>query len=101
MGLPRIPDHCSPTHHIFHLILRSPESRRGPIAHLGERGIMAMFHYVPLHLSKMGRAFGGRPVDHPLTEHVSERILRLPFYFDLTAQAQREVVDAIPDCPDL
>ena len=54
-----------------------------------------MFHYVPLHLSPMGRRFGGAPGDCPVTEDISERLLRLPFYADLGADDQRAVIDAV------
>ncbi len=56
---------------------------------------MAVFHYLPLHLSDMGRSFGGRPGDCPVTEDVSDRLLRLPFYNTLSPIEQERVVDAI------
>ena len=48
------------------------------IAHLKERGILSVFHYLPLHLSDMGRKFGGKEGDCPVTESLSERVLVLP-----------------------
>jgi len=56
---------------------------------------LAVFHYVPLHLSKMGMHFGGRPGEFPITESVSDRLVRLPFYNDLQPDQQAEVVEAI------
>jgi len=56
---------------------------------------MAIFHYLPLHLSIMGQRYGGKTGDCPVTESVSERLLRLPFYNDLTESGQERVVDAI------
>ena len=50
---------------------------------------------MPLHLSKMGQRFGGRPGDCPVTEDISDRLLRLPFYNDLTETDQARIVDAI------
>jgi dTDP-4-amino-4,6-dideoxygalactose transaminase len=54
-----------------------------------------VFHYLPLHLSDMGRRFGGQPDDCPVTEDISDRLLRLPFYNDLTEKDQARVVAAI------
>ena len=74
---------------------RAPGLRQALIAHLRGRGIIAVFHYQPLHLSDMGRRFGGKPGDCPVTEEVSDRLLRLPYYFELTLAEQQRVVDAI------
>ena len=65
------------------------------MSHLRARGILSVFHYTPLHLSTMGQRFGGRPGDCPVTEHVSERLLRLPFFNGLTEAEQAEVVAAL------
>jgi dTDP-4-amino-4,6-dideoxygalactose transaminase len=94
-ALPSIPDTCRSAHHLFHLVLPSPEARAGLIAHLRARGILAVFHYVPLHLSEMGQRFGGRPGDCPVTEDLSERLVRLPLYNGLTDAEQDEVIRAL------
>ena len=93
--LPVVPDHCQQPYHMFYLLLPSLEWRLGLIAHLKSRGILSVFHYLPLHLSEMGRRFGGRPGDCPVTEDVSNRLLRLPFYNDLTEAEQASVVEAL------
>ncbi len=93
--LPQVPEHCSPSHHVFHLALPSPGARDALIDHLKQRGILAVFHYLPLHLSEMGRRFGGRPGDCPVTEQVSDRLLRLPLYHDLDEEEQGQVIDAV------
>jgi dTDP-4-amino-4,6-dideoxygalactose transaminase len=54
-----------------------------------------VFHYLPLHLSDMGRDFGYKAGDYPVTEQVSDRLIRLPFYNDLTSNDQEQVIDAI------
>jgi len=82
--LPVVPEHCEQAYHMFYLIMPSLESRQALITHLKDRGIMSVFHYQPLHLSKMGRRFGGKPGDCPVTEDVSERLLRLPFFSSLS-----------------
>jgi dTDP-4-amino-4,6-dideoxygalactose transaminase len=93
--LPCVPPECEQPYHLFYLLLPSLEQRQALIAHLRDREISSVFHYVPLHLSRMGQQFGGKPGDCPVTEDVSDRLLRLPFYNDLTETDQARVVDAI------
>ncbi len=93
--LPFVPAHCEQPYHLFYLLLPSFEHRQALIAHLKAKGISSVFHYVPLHLSQMGQRFGGAPGDCPVTEDVSDRLLRLPFYNDLTGADQDCVVNAI------
>lgn len=93
--LPCVPASCRQSFHMFYLILPSIEIREALIAHLKARGILSVFHYVPLHLSRMGRQFGGFDGACPVAEDISQRLLRLPFYNDLTEQEQSEVVTSI------
>jgi dTDP-4-amino-4,6-dideoxygalactose transaminase len=93
--LPVVPDHCEQIYHMFYLLLSSLEQRQALIAHLKAQGIMAVFHYLPLHLSDMGRRFGGKVGDCPVTEYVSDRLLRLPFYNSLSEAEQERVITAI------
>lgn len=93
--LPIVPAECAQPSHIFYLLLPDVGIRQRLIAHLGARGILAVFHYLPLHLSRMGEQLGGRIGDCPITEDVSARLLRLPFYNDLTEAEQAEVIEAI------
>jgi dTDP-4-amino-4,6-dideoxygalactose transaminase len=95
--LPVVPPWCSQSYHMFYLLLPSAERRNALISHLKARNILSVFHYVPLHTSEMGQRFGGRPGDCPVTESVSGRLLRLPFYNDLTEDEQMRVVEAILD----
>jgi dTDP-4-amino-4,6-dideoxygalactose transaminase len=95
VGLPIVPAHCQQSYHMYYLLLPSLAQRQALIAHLKVRGILAVFHYLPLHLSDMGRRYGGRSGDCPVTEDVSDRLLRLPFYNDLTTDDQLRVVQAI------
>jgi dTDP-4-amino-4,6-dideoxygalactose transaminase len=96
--LPFIPEHCEQAYHMFYLLLPSLAQRQALMAHLRERGILAVFHYLPLHLSSMGRGFGGNPGDCPVTEDVSDRLLRLPFYNTLSEPDQDAVIEAILEC---
>jgi dTDP-4-amino-4,6-dideoxygalactose transaminase len=93
--LPTVPTHCEQPYHMFYMLLPSLESRQALIAHLKARGIQSVFHYLPLHLSDMGQRFGGKPGDCPVTEDLSDRLLRLPFYNDLNEADQARVAAAI------
>ena len=92
---PVVPAHCEQAYHMYHLLLPSLEQRQALIAHLKAHGIQSVFHYLPLHLSVMGRRFGGREGTCPVTEYVSDRLLRLPFFASLTEQEQALVIDCI------
>jgi dTDP-4-amino-4,6-dideoxygalactose transaminase len=91
--LPIVPASCTPAYHMFHLLMPNQASRDALIAHLKARGILAVFHYLPLHTSDMGRRFGGRPGDCPHTEDISGRLVRLPFFTNMTAETQHEVIE--------
>lgn len=93
--LPVVPKWCAQSYHMFYMILPSLEVRQALIAHLKERGILSVFHYVPLHLSDMGRRWGGREGQCPVTERTGECLLRLPFYNDLTEADQASVITAL------
>jgi dTDP-4-amino-4,6-dideoxygalactose transaminase len=93
--LPFVPPECEQAYHMFYLVLPSLGYRDALIAHLKARGILSVFHYVPLHLSEMGRAFGAQPGHCPVTEDFSSRLLRLPFYNDLTEEEQVRVVTGV------
>jgi dTDP-4-amino-4,6-dideoxygalactose transaminase len=93
--LPVVPEHCDQAFHMFYVLLPSLEVRTALIEHLRSRGILAVFHYQPLHLSAMGRSLGGRPGQCPVTEDVADRLLRLPFSTGLSESEQAEVVDAV------
>lgn len=93
--LPIVPPHCEHPYHMFYLLAASADQRNRLLDHARERFVNAVFHYLPLHLSPMGRQFGGEPGDCPVTEDVSARLLRLPFYNDLTIEDQQYVIDTI------
>jgi len=95
--LPAVPAGCEQCYHMFYLIMNSLAERQALISHLQSQGILSVFHYVPLHLSSMGRKFGTQPGDCPITEDMSERVLRLPFYNDLTESDQARVVSAVTE----
>lgn len=92
---PIVPDYCEQAYHMFYLLMPSLDKRQALIAHLKAQDIVSAFHYLPLHLSEMGQKFGGKEGDCPVTEDVSDRLLRLPFYNDLTEADLARVVAAI------
>jgi len=93
--LPLIPADCDQAYHMFYLILPSLEARTRLIEHLKCKGILSVFHYLPLHLSPVGQQYGYRPGDCPVTESVSDRLLRLPFYNELTSEQQADIISSI------
>jgi dTDP-4-amino-4,6-dideoxygalactose transaminase len=93
--LPHVPDHCQQPYHMFYVLLPSLEYRTALIEHMRAAGILAVFHYLPLHLSPMGQRHGGRRGMCPVTEDVSDRLLRLPFYVGLSPAEQDDVIDSI------
>jgi dTDP-4-amino-4,6-dideoxygalactose transaminase len=95
LRLPSIPPECTGNYHLFHILLPDQQTRDGLIAHLKQAGIMAVFHYVPLHSSPMGQRYGYREGDLPITEDLSRRLLRLPVYYEITPGEQERVVEAI------
>lgn len=93
--LPIIPDDCEQAYHMFYMILPSLEARHRLMEHLKSKGIISVFHYLPLHISEMGMHFGGRKGDCPVTERISDCLLRLPLYNDLGHELQEQVVNSI------
>jgi dTDP-4-amino-4,6-dideoxygalactose transaminase len=95
ISLPHVPPECEHPAHLFYLLMRSEQQRAELITHLKQRGILAVFHYLPLHLSPMGLRLGGRPGQCPVTERVADRLLRLPLFNTLTEHEQDEVIAAV------
>lgn len=93
--LPFVPDHCEQSYHMFYMLLPNLSLRQGLINHLRGLGIYSVFHYLPLHVSEMGKKFGGKPGDCPVTERVSDQLIRLPFHNGLTSSEQEMVIEAI------
>jgi dTDP-4-amino-4,6-dideoxygalactose transaminase len=93
--LPVIPEGCTTNYHMFYILLESEPIRAALIEHLKAQGILAVFHYVPLHTSPMGQTMGYQRGMLPVTEDVSDRLLRLPMFFDLTDTQLDEVAAAI------
>jgi len=82
-------------YHLFYLLMPSPRARQGLIAHLRQRGILSVFHYLPLNRSAMARKLSAAVTACPVAEDVSERLVRLPFYTTLSDSDLVEVIDAV------
>jgi dTDP-4-amino-4,6-dideoxygalactose transaminase len=91
--LPCVPANCEHPAHMFYLLLPSLERRQAFIAHMASRGIVTPFHYVPLHTSIMGRKLGYAPGDCPVTEQMSDRLVRLPLYSSISTDDQDRVIE--------
>ncbi len=98
VALPAVPANCVQAYHMFYLIMPTLAARTAMIEHLRELGILAVFHYQPLHLSAMGVARGGKEGDCPVAEDLADRLLRLPFYNDFNEHEQKAVIAAIRSC---
>jgi dTDP-4-amino-4,6-dideoxygalactose transaminase len=90
--LPRVPAECGSNYHIFYILLPDAATRDGLMHHLKQTGILAVFHYIPLHSAPMGLKLGYREGQLPVTEDCSARLLRLPLYHEITEAEQAEVV---------
>jgi len=97
IGLPHIPDGCAHNAHMYYIKCRDLPERSELIGYLKERGIMAVFHYIPLHSSKAGIKFGRFHGEDRYTTVESERLLRLPMYYGLTEAECDTVIEAVHD----
>ena len=93
--LPSVPEHCESAYHAFYLLMPSLDVRTHFIKYLKENGISAVFHYLPLHQSEMGRKLGGEQYHCPVAEDISDRLVRLPFFNDISKEELATVMEAI------
>lgn len=98
--LPTIPTEAEQAYHMFYMLLPSAEIRDRLMAYMKQKGYWSVFHYLPLHLSDKGREYGGEEGDCPVTEDIADRLLRLPFYYELSEAQQQEVIQALYDFTD-
>ncbi|MBF0225756.1 MAG: dTDP-4-amino-4,6-dideoxygalactose transaminase [Desulfobacterales bacterium] len=95
--LPFIENMCICNGHIFYIITSSLEERTSLIKYLKDREIITVFHYVPLHSSPAGKKYGRVNGSMDNTNDLSERVLRLPMYYEMTKEDVEIVVKAIND----
>ncbi len=93
--MPFVPSECMPNYHMFYLIMATPKLRDDLLSHLNDKGIRALFHYVPLHSSPMGQSLGYAHGMLPITEDVSSRLIRLPMYYQIQSFEQDQVIQSI------
>ncbi len=94
---PFVPDHCTSNYHMFYLLAANQDEREALIAHLRQAGILAVFHYVPLHSSPFAKTLGLPQLNLPVTDDTSSRLLRLPMYYDLSDRDVTEVAETVLD----
>lgn len=95
VGIPQVPAYCEQPFHMFYLILPNLEDRTRFISTLKEKGILCVFHYLPLNSSEMGLRFGAKAGDCPLTENISDRLVRLPLFYNMTDDEQARVIESV------
>jgi len=95
--LPFTGEGCINNGHIFYIITRSQTERTGLIEHLKASSILSLFHYVPLHSSPAGMKYGRVSGTMEVTDDISERILRLPMYYELTDGDTERVAEAVEE----
>lgn len=95
--LPVVPDGCSHNAHMFYLKCRSLQERTDFISFLRERGVSAVFHYVPLHSSPAGLRYGRFAGEDVHTTADSDRLVRLPLYYGLSESDRDVVIDSVKD----
>jgi dTDP-4-amino-4,6-dideoxygalactose transaminase len=93
--LPYIPEECKHNAHMFYIKTKDMEERKALISFLKEREISAVFHYVPLHSAPAGLKYGRFYGEDKYTTKESERLLRLPMYYNLSQSDQEKVVESI------
>ncbi|MBS5865173.1 MAG: dTDP-4-amino-4,6-dideoxygalactose transaminase [Coriobacteriaceae bacterium] len=93
--LPHIPNECVHNAHMFYIKCANLSERTALISYLKERNIQATFHYIPLHSAPAGRMFGRFHGEDEFTTRESERLVRLPMYFNLADEDRRAIVTAV------
>jgi len=92
---PVVPEHCEQAWHMYYLLMPTGASRAALLAHLKARSVHAVFHYLPLHISEYARRWGGKAGDCPITEDISDRLVRLPFYTSMTPEENERAIEAV------
>lgn len=95
--LPYIPEYCEHNAHMFYIKMKDMEERKRLIAFLKDRGILSVFHYVPLHSAPAGLKFGRFHGEDKYTTKESERLLRLPMFYTLTADQVAYITEQIKE----
>ncbi len=95
IDLPVIPDGCVHNAHMFYIKAADLEERTALLEYLKEKGILSVFHYIPLHTAPAGVKFGRFHGEDRYTTKESERLARLPMYYGLTMEQADYICDAV------
>jgi len=95
--LPVVPNHASHNGHLFYLLLPAGVSRAELLTDLNNRGVNAIFHYVPLHDSPAGRRYGCVASRMDVTTDLSSRLIRLPLWVGLKPQDMEFVIASVTE----
>ncbi len=95
IDLPCVPEGCVHNAHMFYIKTADIKEREALIKHLAEHGILAVFHYIPLHSAPAGKKYGRFDGEDVHTTRESERLLRLPLYYSLKEDEQGYVIDKV------
>ena len=98
--LPVVPEYAVHNAHMFYIKARDLEQRTRLISWLKEHGIMSVFHYIPLHSAPAGRKFGRFSGEDVYTTKESERLMRLPMFYNLSTEEVDTVIRTIREFPD-
>ena len=93
--LPKVPEYTKHNAHMFFLLFNNGKDRSTALKFLKKNGVDARFHYIPLHLSPMGKMLGYKPGDLPISEKVGETLLRLPLYAGMKKEESEYVVSVL------
>ena len=93
--LPYVPEYCEHNAHMFYIKAKDLEERSALISYLKANGVTALFHYIPLHTAPAGKEYGRFHGEDKYTTKESERIIRLPMYYELDEQDAKKVMDLI------
>ena len=94
---PYIPEECKHNAHMYYIKAKDLEERTNLIKYLKENGVQAVFHYIPLHTAPAGIKYGRFNGEDKYTTKESDRLLRLPMYYNLQKEDAEKVVQTIKD----
>jgi len=89
------PTDCQVPSHLFYILMQDLDERTRFLTFTRERGVSSTFHYLPLHSSPAGQQYGSAPFGCPITEDVSNRLVRLPVFSDMSQSEADRVVDVV------
>lgn len=93
--LPVVPEYAKHNAHMFYAIFESEETRNRIMYELKNKGVLAVFHYIPLHSAPKGISLGNREKDLIITENLSKQLLRLPLYPEMTDDEMKYIISVL------